>query len=329
MNVEPARRAGYIYSARNLMAPSLDRIVVTGATGFVGRALMTRLAKDERCSITALSRTTDSLPEFAGNPRVRCVRARLDEPASYSRELRGAALVVHVAALVGKASPDEFTRANVEATRALLETATENGVRRFLHVSTIAVKYPEKSHYAYARSKEAAEALVRASRLDWAIARPTMVLGRGSSPGASMVKLARGPWVPIFGAGSVRVQPIDVGDLADCLLDVIGEREFGGRTLEFGGPEVATFRELLARLHLRFAKKPARMLHIPLGLAIGTTAMLEPLFRSLMPLTAGQLYAFAYDSNAASNSIVERRRGSMKTIDAQLDELATFARSSA
>ncbi|MCE9596211.1 MAG: NAD(P)H-binding protein [Planctomycetes bacterium] len=306
----------------------LERIVVTGATGFVGRRFVARLAREKRFELVLLNRRVVDARELGvEGARATLVNCDLLRPESYSEALKGATTVVHLAARTGKASPRAFDVDNVERTRALLDAAARAGVRRFLHVSTIAVNYPEKRRYAYARSKEVAEQLVRGSRLEWTIVRPTIVLGRAAPAGQAMKKLAGGARVMLFGDGAVKVHPIDVEDLAELLFATLAREHFTGDTLEFGGPEVVTFRELLGRLHRRIRGDEPKFTSIPLGLAIGGAALVEPLLRSVMPVTAGQLYAFAYDSLAQPNELWTARRATMKNVDAIVADLADGASS--
>ncbi|MCC6408552.1 MAG: NAD(P)H-binding protein [Planctomycetes bacterium] len=301
-----------------------QRLVVTGATGFVGRRFVAELARDPSNELVLLVRRPVEATELGlDRARATIVACDLERPESYASALAGATAVVHLAARTGKASPAAFERDNVATTRALVDAASRAGVARFVHVSTIAVNYPEKRRYAYARSKESAESAVRASKLDWAIVRPTIVLGRGAPAGEAMKKLAGGGRVLIFGDGRVRVQPIDVGDLAGLLRDVLALPKLGGATLEFGGPDVVTFRELLGRLHTRIRGGSPKFVELPLGLALGGTALIEPFARPVMPLTAGQLYAFAYDSLAKPNELWSARKASLKGLDALVADLTS------
>ncbi|MCK6445669.1 MAG: NAD-dependent epimerase/dehydratase family protein [Planctomycetes bacterium] len=303
-----------------------ERIVITGATGFVGRRFVARLAADPARELVLLVRRAVDARELGLEPtRAELVRCELGDAKTYAAALAGARTLVHLAARTGKASPAEFERDNVATTRELVNAARAAGVARFVHVSTIAVNYPEKRHYAYARSKEAAEALVRASAIggafDWAIVRPTIVLGRGAPAGAAMQKLASGGRIKLFGDGRVKIQPIDVDDLATLLCDLLARPELARATFEFGGPEITTFREFLGRLHQRLGGGAPKYAELPLGLALAGTALVEPVLRPLMPLTAGQLYAFAYDSLAAPNELWNARRGALKGVDALVDDL--------
>ncbi len=294
------------------------KIFVTGATGFVGRALLARLTG---LSVVGL---THGGAELQG-ANVRFVRGDLAQADAWTRELVGVDMVVHCAALTGKARERDLVRVNVDGTRALVDACSAAGVRRFLHVSSIAVSYPELAHYPYARSKRDAEQVVRESGLEWTIARPTIVLGRGSRIAKTLRGMAGLPLVPIFGAGRVRIQPIDVADLALLLRDWVDDTSLARDTFDLGGREACEFRDLLSRAHTRLRGGRARFVRLPCKAAIAVLGPLEKGLLPLLPVTAGQLYAFAYDSAVTPNRWWERRRAELKGVDELVEDLARDA----
>ena len=190
------------------------RIVVTGASGFVGSRVVERLATPGT-EVVAIARS-EVPPGLPAN--VRWVRADLLEPTGYGAALSGADAVIHLAAVTGKAWPRQYERNNVEATKVVLGACERAGVRRFVYASSIAVKFGDRRFYPYAASKVAAEEAVRASSLETTIIRPTMIFGAGSPVEAGLAKLARLPIVPIFGDGRTRVAPIHVEDVVATVV---------------------------------------------------------------------------------------------------------------
>lgn len=297
----------------------MSLIFVTGANGFVGRHLLKRPLPPEARSLCCLSRgARNAEPSVLQRPGVEFIRADLTEPARYGRGLTSAHCVVHLAAATGKALPAEYFRANVEGTRVLVEECQRRGVQRFLYVSSIAVKFPDKRRYFYAQSKEQAEEIVRRSGLRYTIVRPTMILGRGAPVWMGLAKLARLPVVPIFGDGRTRIQPIDVQDLVDLLLAIIERDRFQGETLELGGPEMITIGDFLRKAHALLRGGPFRAVHLPLGLVIPGLTVLEKLAYSALPITVGQLASFRCDGTIQTNSLFEERAAQLKTIDQML-----------
>ena len=172
-------------------------------------------------------------------------------------------------------------------------------MKRILHVSTIAVKFPRIEHYYYAQSKLQAEVLVRGSGLEYCIVRPTMIFGKGAPVLEGLSRLAGAPVVPLFGGGRAVVQPVFVDDLAKGLLSLLRAGQFNGQTIDFGGPDAMTMKELLVEIRQTLYGKPARMIPLPAGPFSAVLAILEKFMLPLLPVTAGQLTSFTSDGTAS------------------------------
>lgn len=297
-------------------------LFLTGATGFVGQALLPRLLARPGFDVTCLVRDPVRLTTPAGLAAPRVVRGDLADGAAIAAALSGCETVLHLAASTGKATAAAHDLANLQGTRSLLAAAVQAGVRRFIYVSTIAAGFPDQRFYAYARSKAAAEVAVRESGLDWTIIRPTIVLGTASPIATAFARLAGGPAVMMFGNGSARVQPIDVIDLAELLAAVTESTTCSHDTIDAGGPEELSFEELLTgvRHQLRGSRTP--VLHLPLTPLRFALAAVEPILFPLLPLTAGQLAAFANDSVARPHPLTAALRPRMRTVAQMLAALA-------
>ncbi len=280
-------------------------IFLTGASGFLGTAVRDRLrAAGHR--VLCLQRSGTGADVVAGD---------LCDSGSYAASLAGVDTVIHLAAITGKAPPDDYQRINVDGTRTLLEAAQQAGVQRFLFCSSIAVKFPDKRRYHYALAKAAAEQLVLDSPLAATIIRPTIVAGTGSPVMSKLAELADMPMVPLFGKASALVQPIDVGDLADFVTAIVEGGRFDNEILELGGPEAISLRELLDRLHRARSGNATKFMTVPLFLVLPALAVLERLVYGALPITTGQLATFRFDGDAATNMLWSSRRDQLVTLD--------------
>ena len=296
-------------------------LVLTGASGFVGRHVLRLLAQRTHRDVRCLTRSPDALSALVTPlSSWRYVASDLRAPDSYAEALAGAQSVLHLAATTGKAPATRYFEMNEDATRALLARCVRAGVPSMVYVSSIAARFPDQRHYPYGRSKAAAEAAVRASGVDYAIIRPTMVLGPQSPILDSLAKLAAGPVAVLFGGGQGRVQPIHVEDLARGILEVV-ERPPEGGPIEIGGPEVITIEELLRRIRLALRGKRGPLIRIPLQPLESILAALEGPLLPLLPFTAGQLTTFSTEGIAIPNSLTARMRPTMLGLDAMLQDL--------
>ncbi len=198
------------------------RLAVTGATGFVGRHLLDR-AVSQGHRVDALTRRPQ--PPRDG---VRWIAGSLETPAVLADLMGRADVAIHVAGVVSAPSLAEFRAGNVAGTAAALAAAAEAGVRRFVHVSSLAAREPELSDYG--RSKCEAEREVRLSGLDWAIVRPPAVYGPGDTEMLDLFRMAARGVVLMPPAG--RASLLHADDLARCLLAVARQEGAVGRCFE-------------------------------------------------------------------------------------------------
>ncbi len=234
-------------------------LLVTGATGEIGGALIERLT--ERWEVRVLSRRS----RLDGNGSMRWVRGDLADVDSLRRACEGAKTVLHMAAVTHSRSSDDYLRVNVDGTERLLRAAEAAGAGRFVHLSTRAIG---ATGGGYSHSKELAERQVKAAEVPWVILRPAEVYGGGGDPILALAQTLRArPFVPILGDGSYRLSPVYVDDVVDSIVAALACREAPGRTYVLAGPEEMTYLELVGRLE-EILDLPRRWrLHIPLAAA--------------------------------------------------------------
>lgn len=195
-------------------------LAVTGATGFVGRAVL-EAAGGAGLRVQALARR---LPAGQAPRGVSFVRGDLADRTALAELTRGADAVIHIAGLTRTLNDRYFETVNVLGTQTAMEAARAAGISRFVFVSSLAAREPQLS--AYGASKARAEALVQASGLYWTIVRPPAVYGPHD---AEMFELfqsaARFGIVPLPPGG--RTSLIHVDDLARLLIACTGDRAVG------------------------------------------------------------------------------------------------------
>ncbi|MES2338080.1 MAG: NAD(P)-dependent oxidoreductase [Pseudomonadota bacterium] len=184
------------------------RLAITGATGFVGKRLVT-LALEAGHAVNALTRRPRP-----GGDGVNWVFGSLEAPNALVSLMRGADAVIHVAGVVNAPDRPGFVLGNIDGTRNVLVAAEAARVRRFVHVSSLAAREPGLSTYGW--SKCAAEGLVIGSLTDWDIVRPPAVYGPGDMDQLDLFRIAR--WgVALLPPGG-RMSVIHVDDLCRLLI---------------------------------------------------------------------------------------------------------------
>ena len=271
-----------------MTVPESAPVVVTGASGFVGSALVRRLAHDGIAVRGAVRN--------AGRGGRHCVLGPVLGPdADWMPVLQGAGAVVHAAAHVHvapnrpEASADAFRRINVEGTRRLASQAALAGVRRFVFLSSIGVHgsrstrpFTEEDvpapHSPYAASKLEAEQAVRdigaATGMDWVIVRPPLVYGPGA-PGnfARLARcVARGIPLPL-GAVRNRRTLVALDNLVDLVVTCLYAEAAANQLFLAGDAESLSTPALLQALSAALQRKSG-VWPVPVSLLRGAGRLL-------------------------------------------------------
>ena len=223
-------------------------LAVTGGTGFMGSHLL-RLALAEGYDVRALTRGWKP-PE----DDITWVDGALDRPETLVKLATGADAIVHVAGAINAAGRAGFEAVNVAGTAAMIDAARKAGVRRFVHISSLAAREPELSDYGW--SKARSERLVAASGLDWTIVRPPAVYGPGDRETLDLFRMARRGLVALPPRG--RFSVIHVEDLVRLILALLDDADSWTETYEpddgrEGGWQHRHFARTLGRIYGRRA----------------------------------------------------------------------------
>lgn len=238
------------------------KIAITGATGFVGRHLIAQ-AVFEGHQVRALTRRPQP-PQ----PGVSWIEGAIDPPRNLDLLVAGADAVIHVAGAINAPDRAGFAACNIDGTAAMVEAGRSAGVRRFVHVSSLAAREPELSDYGW--SKAESEILVSRSGLDWTIVRPPAVYGPGDREMLELFRMAARGVVMLPPSG--RLSLIEVSDLVRLLLASTQGEAAVGKTFEAddGTPNGLS--------HVEFAKL--------LGPAVGRKALALPVPAAVLRLAS-------------------------------------------
>jgi len=179
---------------------------------------------------------------------------------SLQTALKGADVVVHLAGALLPRKGETLLDANLEATRAIIETATSVGAKTFVYLSFPGADPTSKNQYLC--SKGRAEEIIQQTGFSGAIFRVPMILGRGSASIDKLRQMAMAPVVPLVSGGSVRIQPISLTDVLAAIAWAISVAPKPIRVLDLVGPETLTYAELLCRVGHRLGKRH-RVVPIP------------------------------------------------------------------
>ena len=254
-------------------------VLVVGGTGFIGRRLVRRLAKQGH-AVRVMTRNVRAAAIELGDSPVELFSGSHGDPESAKRALEGIEVVYHLAKCEGKRWQD-YVEGDIEPTRVLAEAALAGGVRRFIYTGTIASYASDKrtdlidNHTPvdaaitrrdhYARSKAACEALLqdlqRNRGLPLVILRPGIVIGPGSPPShLGVAQFTTETQVDFWGDGDSPLPLVLVDDVADALVRALDAPGIVGQTLLVTGPPLLTAREYVnavaAHTSTRIAARP-------------------------------------------------------------------------
>ncbi len=242
------------------------RILVTGASGFIGSALTSALAKaGHHVRAASRNRTTAAV-----TPGVEWMELPdLENEILWAPFLDGIEIVIHLAAIAHRAHfEDRYARANRAATASLVQACAEHGVRRVIFISSISAQAGSAADYvvteeaearpitAYDRAKLAAEEEIQRSGVPFTILRP-VVYGPGAKANvAMMMRIAALPLPLPFGAFRNRRSLLSIDNLVQAVMFCLDNSETINRTFIVADPEPITLAEMLATLREAAGRSP-------------------------------------------------------------------------
>lgn len=261
--------------SNDLSLPSQQLVTVFGGSGFVGRHVVRALVKRGYRVRVAVRR-----PDLAGflQPlgtvgQIHAVQANLRYPASLAAAVKGADAVVNLVGIMEQSGRQTFSSVQANGARAVAQVSAAAGIGRLVHVSAIGAAADAKS--LYARSKAEGEAAVFAAVPDAVVLRPSIMFGPEDDFFNRFAVLARMlPVLPLIGGGETRFQPAFVGDVAEAVARGVDGAVSGGRVYELGGPEVKSFKELVAYI-CEVTDRRRRLVSLPFPLARLKARILE------------------------------------------------------
>ncbi len=264
----------------------MQRVFVTGATGFVGKHVIRALLAQGflvRCLVRP-----GSEGRLKGFESIDRVSGNVLRPEPLVAAVEGSSAIVHLVGIIRehRLRNITFERLHVRATENMLAVAKRAGVKRFIQMSALGTRPNARS--LYHQTKWRAEEAVRASGLDWTIFRPSLIFGRGDEFVTVLARMIRrSPAVPVLGDGRYRLQPIAVEQVAEGFAHALRTQPSIGHVYELGGPVAYPFVQILDEIGAALGRRRVRKVHVPLGLVKLMTRALHrfPLF----PLTMDQI----------------------------------------
>jgi NADH dehydrogenase len=235
-------------------------ILVTGATGLIGSALLERLldaGQDVRCLVRD--------PRRLGPNRVRVqiTLGDLADPVAIRQAVRGVDAVVHLGATIRDQPAASIEEVTGVSTIRLVRAAERVGVGRFVFFSALGASAVSRTRFF--RAKAIAERAVLAAGLDARVVAPSIVYAPGDAWLTLLGRFLHLPWMPIAGSGAARFQPLWAQDAAAAAHGLVTDSVANPRRrFELVGPETLSYEEIV-KLVMEAAGRRRPLVHVPLG----------------------------------------------------------------
>ncbi|WP_432448231.1 complex I NDUFA9 subunit family protein [Aliiroseovarius marinus] len=274
-------------------------VTIYGGSGFVGRYIARRMAKQGWRVRVAVRRPNEALfvKPYGAVGQVEPILCNIRDDNSVRAALQGADAVVNCVGVLSEIGKNGFDAVHHEGAERVARLATEEGVSQLVQLSAIGADAQSDSEYA--RTKAAGEAGVQAAFAGAVILRPSVIFGSEDQFFNRFAEMTRfGPILPITG-GNTKFQPVHVDDVAKAAeAAVLGQVEPG--VYELGGPDVETLRALIDRM-LNVTERRRLVVNLPFGIArlqAGIFDLVQWMTRGLVkaPLTRDQVRNLAHDN---------------------------------
>jgi uncharacterized protein YbjT (DUF2867 family) len=227
-------------------------ILLTGASGFVGRILSQILIKNGH-QVRPVSRSQG----FDFN--------QLQTEMDWEPLLNNIDVVINAAGIIGEKGNQRFDLVHKIAPIALFNACTKAGVQKIIQISALGAD--KHAFTKYHLSKRAADDHLRTLDLNWFVLRPSLIYGLGGGSQKWFMQLAALPMIPIIGNGQQLLQPVHISDLIAVVMQCLVSPK-AQLTLNVVGPKPITYADWLQQMRLAQQLKPTRFVFIPYKLAL-------------------------------------------------------------
>jgi len=271
------------------------RVLLTGATGFVGSHMLERLVTDGH-EVRVLARDPMKLDPPPGPGRMAAVHGDVVTGRGIDEACAGCDAAIHLVGIIVEAGGATFEKTHHVGTTNVLKAAKRARIRRFVQMSALGARADGVSRYQTTKWK--AEEAVRASDMDWVILRPSIIFGPRDGFVTQMLAVMHSAplFRPVVGHGKYPFRPVYIGDVVECFAQSLTSREVVGQTIELVGRDELTLDQLLALVaQCAGIRKPS--MHIPFPLMYANATILGKILKR-PPVTTDQLRMLQEGSTA-------------------------------
>lgn len=237
------------------------KILLTGASGFIGRHVLSALQQAGH-EVRTLSRRAGA------NFNMRLT------PEDWLPELAGVEAVINGVGIIAESFSQRFKTVHTDAPIALFHACVIGGVRRVIQISALGAD--EQARSPFHLSKRAADEALRGLALEWFILRSSLVVGSGGKSTAWFRRMAALPVLVLPGSGEQMIQPLHIRDMVDTVLKCLEPDVSPRLTLDMMGPEALTFKRWLLLLRGETRRNPPLIWSLPFSCLLALSYLAAP-----------------------------------------------------
>jgi NADH dehydrogenase len=276
------------------LSEELGRVLVTGANGHLGRRLLARLAGERALrAVVRSQRAAGQIAELAEASGIDVSVLDYADAGALTRAAEGCSHAVHLVGILKESSTSSYEQAHEATSRALVQAAEANGLRRIVTLSILGSE-PDAPNACLA-SKGRGEQILLDAKVPALVLRVPMVLGEGDYASRALAGRARSGRVLLTRGGASLEQPIYAGDVVEALVAGVSAPGLDDVSLDLAGPESLSHRELVRRAAELHGAKP-RVLPVPRFVPFAAAALFEAVSKD-PPITRAMLGVLDHDDS--------------------------------
>ncbi len=263
------------------------KVLVTGASGFLGRNVAEKLLQSGVEVIGFGRRINEPLKEKG----VKFIEGDLNNINLLTKSLKGVDVVVHLAAATTAIDEKTNNLVNVLGTENIVYACKKNKVKKIVFTSSVNAVLQKNSYYG--KSKTLAEKVILTSNIDYIIFRPELIYGKGDRGVSKTIEFIRSlPVIPILGSGKAKMQPIFVKDMANIITFAV-RTKMKNKIYFAGGPKAFSFNQYINKIckELKIEKQKVHVPYFAVLLAVKTLSKIT----SKPPVCLEQVYSMSQD----------------------------------
>ncbi len=274
------------------------KILVTGATGFVGTNLILELQKKQAYSLRCLVYENNN--PFS-NQKIEVFHGNMSDKDVLEKITKDVDVIVHLAGVIKTKNKKQYREINVEGTKNLVNAAMKNHAKKIIFFSSILIK--EKNDL-YGQSKLMAEEFIKNSGMNYTIFRLSLIYGKGDTKNISKLidLIKKSPIIPVWGDGNYQMQPVYIDDVVKAVIMSLDEKITDNKIYYLAGGSSISFNKLIDLICRNLDKKRLKI-HIPLFLIKPVIFIYQ--FFSKNPLITTQQLSYLVKNNTLDTSQIK------------------------